>query len=61
MPKIIRFHETGGADVLKVEDLPLIEPGKGEVRLVDLERTKLRHNMMDDNYPCMGSHRFDLE
>ncbi len=33
MPKIIRFHETGGADVLKVEDLPLIEPGEGEVRL----------------------------
>ncbi|TDI67774.1 MAG: NADPH:quinone reductase [Bacteroidetes bacterium] len=33
MPKIVRFHETGGADVLKVEDLPLIEPGEGEVRL----------------------------
>ncbi len=33
MPKIIRFHETGGADVLKIEDLPLTEPGEGEVRL----------------------------
>ncbi len=33
MPKIIRFHETGSADVLKVEDLPLTEPGEGEVRL----------------------------
>ena len=33
MPKIIRFHELGGADVLKIEDLPLAEPGKGEVRL----------------------------
>ncbi len=33
MPKIIRFHETGGADVLKVEDLPLTEPSEGEVRL----------------------------
>ena len=33
MPKTIRFHETGGADVLKVEDLPLTEPGEGEVRL----------------------------
>ncbi len=33
MAKIIRFHETGGAEVLKVEDLPLTEPGKGEVRL----------------------------
>ena len=33
MPKIVRFHETGGAEVLKVEDLPLATPGKGEVRL----------------------------
>ncbi len=33
MPKIIRFHETGGADVLKVEDLHLTEPDEGEVRL----------------------------
>ncbi len=33
MPKIVRFHETGGADVLKVEDLPLGEPGDGEIRL----------------------------
>jgi NADPH:quinone reductase-like Zn-dependent oxidoreductase len=33
MSKIIRFHETGGADVLKIEDLPLAEPGEGEVRL----------------------------
>ncbi len=33
MPKIIRFYETGSADVLKLEDLPLIEPGEGEVRL----------------------------
>ena len=33
MPKIVRFHETGGADVLQIEDLPLEEPGEGEVRL----------------------------
>ena len=33
MPKIVRFHETGGADVLKLEDLPLTEPGKEEVRI----------------------------
>ena len=33
MPKIVRFHETGTADVLKLEDLPLTEPGEGEVRL----------------------------
>ncbi len=33
MPKVIRFYETGGPEVLKVEDVPLAEPGKGEVRL----------------------------
>ncbi|GJL51653.1 MAG: NADPH:quinone reductase [Nitrospirales bacterium] len=33
MPKVVRFYETGEADVLKIEDLPLTEPGKGEVRL----------------------------
>ena len=33
MPKIVRFHETGAAKVLKLEDLPLAEPGEGEVRL----------------------------
>ena len=33
MPKIVRFYETGGAEVLKIEELPLVEPGEGEVRL----------------------------
>jgi NADPH2:quinone reductase len=33
MPKIVRFHETGEADVLRIEELPRAEPGKGEVRL----------------------------
>lgn len=33
MPKVVRFYQTGGPEVLKVEDLPLAEPGKGEVRL----------------------------
>jgi NADPH:quinone reductase-like Zn-dependent oxidoreductase len=33
MPKVVRFHETGGAEVLKLEDLPLVDPGNGEVRL----------------------------
>jgi NADPH:quinone reductase-like Zn-dependent oxidoreductase len=31
--KIVRFHKTGGADVLQLEALPLPEPGPGEVRL----------------------------
>jgi NADPH:quinone reductase-like Zn-dependent oxidoreductase len=33
MPKIVRLHATGDAEVLKVEELPLMEPGDGEVRL----------------------------
>src|SRR5450631_2205698 len=33
MQKIVRFYETGGAEVLKIEELPLVEPGEGEVRL----------------------------
>lgn len=33
MAKIVRFHETGEADVLKVEELPVLDPGEGEVRL----------------------------
>jgi NADPH:quinone reductase-like Zn-dependent oxidoreductase len=33
MPKIVRFHQTGGPEVLKLEDVPLTEPGKGEIRL----------------------------
>ena len=33
MPKIVRFHETGGPEVLQLEELPPSEPGQGEVRL----------------------------
>ncbi|MGA8872332.1 MAG: zinc-dependent alcohol dehydrogenase family protein [Candidatus Acidiferrales bacterium] len=31
--KIVRFHATGGPEVLKIQDEPIPEPGKGEVRL----------------------------
>jgi len=31
--KIVRFSQTGGPEVLKIEELPLPEPGPGEVRL----------------------------
>ncbi len=33
MPKIVRFHELGQADVLKLEELPLAEPEEGELRI----------------------------
>jgi NADPH:quinone reductase-like Zn-dependent oxidoreductase len=31
--KIVRFHKTGGAEVLQFDTLPITPPGKGEVRL----------------------------
>ena len=31
--KIVRFHELGGPEVLKLDELPLPEPGAGEIRL----------------------------
>jgi NADPH:quinone reductase-like Zn-dependent oxidoreductase len=33
MPTIIRFHQLGGPENLKLDELPTQEPGKGEVRL----------------------------
>ncbi len=33
MARAVRFHETGGPDVLRIEDLPVGDPGPGEVRL----------------------------
>jgi NADPH:quinone reductase-like Zn-dependent oxidoreductase len=33
MATIVRFHELGGPEVLKFEEIPLQQPGKGEVRL----------------------------
>src|SRR4051812_27743214 len=33
MSKAIRFHRIGGPEVLKIEDVPSRQPGKGEVRL----------------------------
>ncbi|MDH6165982.1 NADPH:quinone reductase-like Zn-dependent oxidoreductase [Variovorax boronicumulans] len=33
MGKMVRFHSFGGADVLKVEEVPTPAPGTGEVRI----------------------------
>ena len=33
MARTIRFHETGGPEVLRYEDLPVRAPGPGEVRI----------------------------
>ena len=33
MSRIVRFHETGGPDVLKIEDVDVSEPAAGQVRI----------------------------
>jgi len=33
MPRIVRFHQLGGPEVLKIEEIPSQQPGRGEVRL----------------------------
>jgi NADPH:quinone reductase-like Zn-dependent oxidoreductase len=33
MPKVVRFHQLGGPEVLKFEDQPSREPNAGEVRI----------------------------
>ena len=47
--KIVRFHSTGGPEVLKLDELPLPEPGAGEVRLrvkaIGLNRAEVMFRM----------------
>jgi NADPH2:quinone reductase len=33
MPRAIRFHETGGPEVLRFEEVPAGDPGRGEARV----------------------------
>jgi len=33
MPKVVRVQAAGGPEVLKIEELPLPQPGQGELRL----------------------------
>jgi NADPH:quinone reductase-like Zn-dependent oxidoreductase len=33
MTKIVRFHETGGPEVLRIEEMPPVAPAEGEVRI----------------------------
>ncbi len=33
MPKMVRFHRTGGPEVLQIEELPSRQPGENEARL----------------------------
>ena len=47
--RAIRFHETGGPEVLRWEEVPLEAPGEGEARL--------RHTAIGLNYSETGSRR----
>jgi NADPH:quinone reductase-like Zn-dependent oxidoreductase len=33
MARVVRFHETGGPDVLRIEEMEVPPPGKGEVQI----------------------------
>ena len=33
MPKAIRVYEYGGPEVMRFEDVPLAEPGPGQIRV----------------------------
>ncbi|MFO0583804.1 MAG: quinone oxidoreductase [Anaeromyxobacter sp.] len=44
MPRAIRIHETGGPEVLRLEDVPVGAPGAGEVRL---RHTAIAVNFVD--------------
>lgn len=33
MAKVVRFHETGGPEVLRIEDLDVKPPGQGEIQI----------------------------
>jgi NADPH:quinone reductase-like Zn-dependent oxidoreductase len=33
MAKVVRFHQTGGPEVLKIEELDVAPPGRGEVQI----------------------------
>src|SRR5436190_17128823 len=33
MARVVRFHETGGPEVLKIEQVDIPPPGKGEVQI----------------------------
>lgn len=54
--KIVRFHKTGPAEVLQLDELPLPEPGKGEIRLrvkaIGLNRAELHFRR--DRHPVFA-------
>ncbi len=60
MSKAIRFHQTGGPEVLVLEDLPVGEPGPGEARIrhlacgVNFIDTYQRSGLYPVPLPCVA-------
>ncbi|MGH8993507.1 MAG: quinone oxidoreductase family protein, partial [Acidimicrobiia bacterium] len=52
----IRVHETGGPEVLRVEDVPVPEPGPGQVRV----RVAAAGLNFIDTYQRAGAYKLDL-
>ncbi|RLV04286.1 NADPH:quinone reductase [Streptomyces griseocarneus] len=58
MPKAVRFDEYGGIDVLRVEDVPLPEPGEGEVLVrvraagINPGEAKIREGLLHEMWPA---------
>ncbi|MFZ1991234.1 MAG: quinone oxidoreductase [Alphaproteobacteria bacterium] len=54
--RAIRFHETGGPEVLKLEEIDLAEPGPGEIRV----RVKAAGVNYIDTYQRSGLYKIPL-
>jgi NADPH:quinone reductase-like Zn-dependent oxidoreductase len=58
MPKAVRFAEYGGVDVLNVVDVPLPEPGSGQVLVrvkaagINPGEAKIRNGLMHARWPA---------
>ena len=56
MPHAIRIHKTGGPEVLKYEEVPIVAPKKGEIRI---QQTAIGLNYID-TYHRTGLYPMDL-
>jgi NADPH:quinone reductase-like Zn-dependent oxidoreductase len=67
MPKAIRFSEYGDADVLRLDEVPMPEPGEGQVRVkakaagVNPIDWKIRQGFMSGGKPLAASMGTGLE
>lgn len=58
MPKAVRFNEYGGTDVLRIDEVPMPEPGAGEVLVrvkaagINPGEAKIRNGSLHDRWPA---------